>query len=485
MNIQSIVTKLKSDKQFNTEEATKNGLILPLFNSLGYDVFDTDEFKPEVSADVGSKQGEKVDYAVYIKGQPVMIIECKQRDKRLDNHINQLYRYFTTIPDMHLAILTNGDDYWFFTDNERPNIMDLEPYMKIKLSTADETELQQLEKYSKENITKLDLKKDMKWQSFNDECDKLVDGLYTGNVPNYIIKAIASEAGTSIREMNQYNMAEIVYNKLIAKFNGYKIESEPLKINDTDILFYLNRATFGGKVDARAFLHEDNTMTLLRGSVISLKVSDDKNVLTLRNCVSANIRDGVVIEDILCNSVDDAASIVLGGLSNGQLEWKDTEGKQLHKYLKSKTNKDDKSRGELQKETMQKNRENKSNIKLNHEYVYNDYSDGNWVYHTIEYYTIFDEKIENSSAKQMLIDTVETLLDLGLIERHNILKQEQFSKTYAILDTPGNKRGMHYIEKYNIYISTSYGISDIIKFIEKVFDYANIQDNSLKISFKE
>lgn len=46
-----------------TEEATKNSMIMPLIQIPGYNVFDPLEVTPELVADVGIKKGEKVDYA--------------------------------------------------------------------------------------------------------------------------------------------------------------------------------------------------------------------------------------------------------------------------------------------------------------------------------------------------------------------------------------------------------------------------------------
>ncbi|WP_233492672.1 hypothetical protein [Xanthomonas oryzae] len=45
-----------------TEEATKNAMVMPLIQILGYNVFDPLEVTPEIVADVGTKKGEKVDY---------------------------------------------------------------------------------------------------------------------------------------------------------------------------------------------------------------------------------------------------------------------------------------------------------------------------------------------------------------------------------------------------------------------------------------
>ena len=51
--------------KISTEEATKNALVMPFINHiLGYHVFDPSEVVPEFTADIGTKKGEKVDYAL-------------------------------------------------------------------------------------------------------------------------------------------------------------------------------------------------------------------------------------------------------------------------------------------------------------------------------------------------------------------------------------------------------------------------------------
>ena len=67
----------------STEEATKMSLIVPVFQILGYDVFNPLEFCPEYTADVGIKKGEKVDYAILEDGQPNILIECKSCSEQL------------------------------------------------------------------------------------------------------------------------------------------------------------------------------------------------------------------------------------------------------------------------------------------------------------------------------------------------------------------------------------------------------------------
>src|SRR5262245_46919661 len=97
----------KQLEYIQTEEATKNALVMPFIGVLGYNVFDRTEVKPELNADVGIKKGEKVDYAILKDGKPIILFECKWHKTNLDNiQPTQLYRYFS-VTDCRIAILTN------------------------------------------------------------------------------------------------------------------------------------------------------------------------------------------------------------------------------------------------------------------------------------------------------------------------------------------------------------------------------------------
>lgn len=135
-----------------TEEATKNALVMPLINALGYNVFDPLEVVPEFIADVGIKKGEKVDYAIMIDGKPMILIECKTAGSKLDlKHSSQLYRYFG-VTDARFAVLTDGIQYQFFTDIESPNKMDEKPFFDFKLNEVDQRVADELKKFAKPNF---------------------------------------------------------------------------------------------------------------------------------------------------------------------------------------------------------------------------------------------------------------------------------------------------------------------------------------------
>lgn len=135
-----------------TEEATKNALVLPVINALGYNVFDPTEVIPEFTADVGKKKGEKVDYVIVRDGVPAILIECKSVNSKLHiKHASQLFRYFTTV-EARFAILTNGVNYQFFTDIEKPNIMDEKPFFEFSMMDLDQKIVDELKKFTKSNF---------------------------------------------------------------------------------------------------------------------------------------------------------------------------------------------------------------------------------------------------------------------------------------------------------------------------------------------
>lgn len=136
-----------------TEEATKMSMVVPFFQLLGYDVFNPLEFCPEYIADVGIKKGEKVDYAIIINNEPIILIECKSCTEILDKHSSQLFRYFST-SSAKFGILTNGLIYKFFTDLDESNKMDLTPFLEIDLENIKESAILSIKKFCKSEFDK-------------------------------------------------------------------------------------------------------------------------------------------------------------------------------------------------------------------------------------------------------------------------------------------------------------------------------------------
>lgn len=118
-----------------SEEGTKQALILPFFQVLGYDVYDPTEVQPEFVSDFAKKKSggvfEKVDYAIHLNGAPVMLVECKVAGSEPQDADGQLARYFNATTTVKVGVVTNGTRYRFFTDLQAPNVMDPTPFLEF------------------------------------------------------------------------------------------------------------------------------------------------------------------------------------------------------------------------------------------------------------------------------------------------------------------------------------------------------------------
>lgn len=134
------------------EEATKQALVLPFLQTLGYDIYDPTIVQPEYIADFAKKRSggpsEKVDYALHKGGQVAIFVECKAYGPNLDNHDPQLARYFNAVTSTKLAVITNGVHYRFFTDLTAPNVMDEKPFFVFDVMSFSERDAEHLARFS-------------------------------------------------------------------------------------------------------------------------------------------------------------------------------------------------------------------------------------------------------------------------------------------------------------------------------------------------
>ncbi|ENV64264.1 hypothetical protein F949_01653 [Acinetobacter junii NIPH 182] len=136
-----------------TEETTKQALILPLLDILGFSPYDPTKVLAEFAADFpGVKATERVDYALYCNGQPVMFIEAKPYVADLTNHAPQLSRYFNSSLGVTIGAITNGKEWRFFTDLINTNVMDEKPFLTIDFTKAKPEDLTQLAEFKHDNF---------------------------------------------------------------------------------------------------------------------------------------------------------------------------------------------------------------------------------------------------------------------------------------------------------------------------------------------
>lgn len=233
------VAKLKDGVE--TEEATKNAFIMPFLQALGYDVFDPGVVIPEFTADVGTKKGEKVDYAIRTNGSISIIIECKSsREILSSNHTNQLFRYFT-VTEARFGLLTNGINYWFYTDLDESNKMDSKPFFEFDILNYRASQIEELQKFSAEAFdvaTILETASDLKYGSaimkeFSNEIEMpseelkrlLVARIYEGKLTSNVMQKFSPLIARAIKD----TIREIVNQRLSSAIDDtIKVQSPPV-----------------------------------------------------------------------------------------------------------------------------------------------------------------------------------------------------------------------------------------------------------------
>ncbi len=234
------VGKLKD--QIQTEEATKNAFIMPFIQAWGYDIFNPTEVVPEFVTDIGTKKGEKIDYAIFKENSPTILIECKHWNQNLSLHDNQLLRYFH-VSKAKFGVLTNGIIYRFYSDLVEPNKMDEKPFLEFNITEIKDNQIDELKKFHKsvfdaEKIinTASELKytnelKQLIQQEFLNPSPELVK-LFAKQVYPSNISAKILELFTTLtkRSIQQY-ISDLITERLKTALTK---EDEALKTNEPD-----------------------------------------------------------------------------------------------------------------------------------------------------------------------------------------------------------------------------------------------------------
>ncbi|MEJ7611332.1 MAG: type I restriction endonuclease [Ferruginibacter sp.] len=211
------VSKMKDKIQ--TEEATKNALIMPFIQAMGYDVFNPLEVVPEFIADIGIKKGEKVDYAIIKDNEPIILIECKHWSADLDPHNSQLFRYFHTTK-AKFGILTNGIMFRFYTDLVENNKMDDKPFFEFRVDDMKEAQVEKLKEFTKANFN---------LESINNTASELK---YMSELRNMIVKEISDPSEDFTKYFAKTVYPSMVTSKILEQFKGLVKRTFHQYIND-------------------------------------------------------------------------------------------------------------------------------------------------------------------------------------------------------------------------------------------------------------
>lgn len=249
--LQLLADKLEKLKdKIETEESAKHAFTLPFINALGYDTFDPTEVVPEFTADIGLKKGEKVDYAIFQNGNPILIIECKHWKQDLDVHSSQLFRYFH-VTKTRFALLTNGIQYRFYTDLEETNKMDQKPFLEFNISKLKESTVKEIEKFhkSKFDVSKIvDNASNLKYTReikvlLDSEMNKpspefvklLASKIYNGRLTSNVIEEFTEIVGKAFSQILNEKVNDRLNSALHNEKEKQKNEEEVENIEETKI----------------------------------------------------------------------------------------------------------------------------------------------------------------------------------------------------------------------------------------------------------
>lgn len=151
--LQTLSTNLKTYKDSVKNEAqTRVVLIDPFLKLLGYTTSNPTEVEVEYVCDIGTKKGEKIDYALKKDNKVVVLIEAKGSHITLDDsHLNQLIRYYG-VSTARIGILTNGLEYRFYADSFRRNVLDTKPFYVFNVLDCTDKDVEVLKLFTKENF---------------------------------------------------------------------------------------------------------------------------------------------------------------------------------------------------------------------------------------------------------------------------------------------------------------------------------------------
>jgi hypothetical protein len=175
---------------------------------------------PEYVCDIGTKKGEKIDYAILKDNEPVLLIECKHCNEDLSLHDNQLLRYFH-VSKAKFGLLTNGIIYRFYTDLETVNKMDEKPFLEINMLDLKSNQIDELRKFHK---TYFDV--DAILSSANEL-------KYTGELKAILNKEFASPSPEFVKLLSKQVYNGVITPKLLEQFTLLVKKSVSNLINDT------------------------------------------------------------------------------------------------------------------------------------------------------------------------------------------------------------------------------------------------------------
>lgn len=209
--------------QSSTIEQTKQTLILPFIECLGYNTRKISEVQWESSA-----SGRGVDCKI-ISGDSIIMLECKKLGSDITHDdIERLSVYFNDCENENkVGIITDGERYLLFADNIKAGCMDSNPLSTFNISSLNDADITKIEKLSKDKFNKYRVVLEKNYEIFDSICEDIINKIITGSVRDEILETILeySELKHYKEVLNKDKLREILSErakKTIAKLASSK-----------------------------------------------------------------------------------------------------------------------------------------------------------------------------------------------------------------------------------------------------------------------
>lgn len=262
--LSALFNRIKADSNLLTvsEAQTSQGIVLPILNNLGWDVFDTSEVTPEYS--VG---GRRVDFALRIQSINKVFLEIKKTSENLDNHQEQLV-YYAFQQGVKLAILTNGITWQFYLPLQEGSWEQRRFFTIDLMEQSIDDAIEKFESLlSRKNIDSGNAYQNAK-------------SLYEGRQKNKIIKENLPKAWQKLISEPDEMLVELL-NETLEKISGYKAENSQITDFLQNTFPNFSIGTFSATSNVK--VSNDNSITELESptsqNLINLNTDKIENLL--------------------------------------------------------------------------------------------------------------------------------------------------------------------------------------------------------------
>tara|TARA_B100000575_G_C23111292_1_gene641965 strand:- start:50 stop:1078 length:1029 start_codon:yes stop_codon:yes gene_type:complete len=214
-------------KLSDNETKTRDYLIEPLFNMLGYNKMD--HYSHEFSLKHSDGSLKKVDMVVTLsRKKPIMLIECKKANSNLTKrNFNQLSGYFKNHKESKIGILTNGVLYQFYAvkwDNKE--ILNDSPFLTFDLQNFTSADLEDLAYF---HLNYFDINKILNMSEKRYFLEDFDEALYKTLYPpsDDFIKSI-------FNEMNGNRLTESIKKRIFKLINSISLQQALKKVRQRE-----------------------------------------------------------------------------------------------------------------------------------------------------------------------------------------------------------------------------------------------------------